>query len=125
MMGSMLAACDESPGEVVYHNSSKLKTYRGMGAKANKNSQSVRSRYGVTEHIFVPQGVEGRVVSTGSIHEVVPQLAQAVRQGFQDVGARSADAVRQMMQDEELRMERRSVGAQAEGNVHHLHSYEK
>jgi len=27
MMGSLLAACDESPGEVVFHNSSKLKTY--------------------------------------------------------------------------------------------------
>ena len=56
---------------------------------------------------------------------MVPQLAQAVRQGLQDVGARSALAVRTMMQQEELRMERRSVGAQAEGNVHHLHSYEK
>lgn len=88
MMGSLLAACDESPGEVVYQNSSKLKTYRGMGAKANKNSQAVRSRYGVTETLFVPQGVEGRVVSSGSVHDQVPLLAQAVRQGLQDVGAR-------------------------------------
>jgi len=83
------------------------------------------SRYGVTEDIFVPQGVEGRVVSAGSVHDVVPQLAQAVRQGFQDVGARSAALIRTMMRDGELRMERRSVGAQAEGNVHHLHSFEK
>lgn len=82
-------------------------------------------RYGVTEDIFVPQGVEGRVVSAGSIHQVVPQLAQAVRQGFQDVGARSASAIKIMMRDGELRFERRSIGAQAEGNVHHLHSYEK
>lgn len=65
------------------------------------------------------------MVSAGSVHEVVPQLAQAVRQGFQDVGARSATNVRLMMHDGDLRMERRSVGAQAEGNVHHLHSFEK
>lgn len=124
MMGSVLAACDESPGEVVYHNSSKLKTYRGMGAKANKNSQCVRSRYGVTENIFVAQGVEGRVVSTGSVHQTIPHMAQAVRQGLQDVGARSADLLRHMMRYGDITMERRSVGAQAEGNVHHLHSYE-
>jgi inosine-5'-monophosphate dehydrogenase len=125
MMGSIFAACDESPGDVVYQNSSKLKTYRGMGSTANKNSQSVRSRYGVTETIFVPQGVSGRVVSTGSVHEVVPHLAQAVRQGLQDVGAKSADEIRRMAQSGEALFERRSVGAQAEGNVHHLHSYEK
>lgn len=125
MMGSMFAACDESPGEVVFHNSAKLKTYRGMGAKANKNSETSRSRYGVTENIFVAQGVEGRVVSAGSVHDVVPHLAQAVRQGLQDVGAISRSHLHEMLRDGRLHMERRSIGAQAEGNVHHLHSYEK
>jgi IMP dehydrogenase len=125
MMGSLFAACDESPGEIVYHQGQRLKRYRGMGAKANKNSEAVRSRYGVTERIFVAQGVEGRVVSKGSLHTRVPELAQAVRQGLQDVGACSADVLRTWGGDGTLRAERRSVGAQNEGNVHHLYSYEK
>lgn len=125
MMGSIFGACDESPGDVVIQDGVKLKRYRGMGAKANKNSKSVRTRYGVTEDIFVAQGVEGRVVSSGSVHSVVPRLAQAVRQGLQDVGAISADELRRMCASGELRVERRSAGAQLEGNVHHLYSYEK
>lgn len=125
MMGGVLAACDESPGEVVIQNGIKLKRYRGMGAKANKNSEAVRSRYGVTEKVFVPQGVEGRVVSSGSVHEKLPFLAQGVRQGLQDVGASSADRLRVMSFTGDLGMERRSAGAELEGNVHHLYSYEK
>lgn len=125
MMGSLLAACDESPGEMVYQDGVKLKRYRGMGAKENKNSKSARSRYGVTEKIFVPQGVEGRVVSAGGVGVVVPKLAQAARHGLQDVGAFSADRLRQMAMLGELRAERRSSGAQLEGNVHSLYSYEK
>ena len=125
MMGSMMAACDESPGDVVSQSGVKLKRYRGMGAKANKNSKAVRTRYGVTEDIFVAQGVEGRVVSSGSVHSVVPKLAQAVRQGLQDVGAWSAEDLRDMCYNGDLRVERRSAGAQLEGNVHHLYSYEK
>jgi len=123
MMGGLMAACDESPGETVTHNGVKLKRYRGMGAKTNKNSQTVRSRYGVTETIFVPQGVEGRVVSSGSVNSVVPRLAQAVRQGFQDIGIISVDALR--ANEWAVHAERRSAGAQLEGNVHHLYSYEK
>ncbi len=125
MMGGLMAACDESPGETVIHNGVKLKRYRGMGAKTNKNSQTVRSRYGITESIFVPQGVEGRVVNSGSVHTVLPILAQGVRQGLQDVGAKSADQLRSMLHMGQLQMERRSAGAQLEGNVHHLYSYEK
>ena len=125
MMGGLMAACDESPGETVVQNGVKLKRYRGMGAKTNKNSESVRSRYGVTESIFVPQGVEGRVVNSGSVHSVLPKLAQGVRQGLQNVGATSADRLRAMCNSGELGMERRSAGAQLEGNVHSLYSYEK
>jgi inosine-5'-monophosphate dehydrogenase len=123
MMGGLLAACDESPSETVIHNGVKLKRYRGMGAKTNKNSQTVRSRYGVTENIFVPQGVEGRVVNSGSVNAVIPRLAQATRQGFQDIGAISVDAIQSGKCL--VYAERRSAGAQLEGNVHHLYSYEK
>lgn len=125
MMGSVFAACNESPGEVIVQNGITLKKYRGMGAKANKNSEAVRSRYGVTEDLFVAQGVEGRVINTGSVNTVVSKLAQAVRQGLQDVGAGSADSLRQLVRAGEVCMERRSIGAQYEGNIHNLFSYEK
>ncbi len=91
MMGRLMAQCDESAGETVIQGGMKVKCYRGMGAKANKNSQCVRTRfvlvlssqlfiyltairYGVTETIFVPQGVEGRVPQTGSVHDIIPKL---------------------------------------------------
>ena len=116
-----MAACDESPGDVLEESGLKLKRYRGMGANANKNSKSVRTRYGVAEQIFVPQGVEGRVASSGSVHEVVPRLAQAVRHGLQDIGAKSADQLREFLRDGEVRFEKRSTGAKLEGGIHHLY----
>jgi IMP dehydrogenase len=128
MMGRIMAECSESAGETIIQNGVKLKRYRGMGARANRNSQAVRSRYSqhtLNESIFVAQGVEGRVAHAGSVHEVVPRLAQAVRQGLQDVGARSTDALRILARNGQLRCERLSHGAQLEGKVHHLLSYEK
>lgn len=126
MMGRIMAECDESAGETVVQNGVKVKCYRGMGAKANKNSQSARSRYGVLkESIFVAQGVEGRVPQTGSVHDVVPRLAQAVRQGFQDIGVNNMQVLRRLTREGQIRAERLSHGAQLEGQVHHLHSYEK
>ena len=31
MLGSLLAGCEESPGEVVFTNGKQFKRYRGMG----------------------------------------------------------------------------------------------
>ena len=50
---------------------------------------------------------------------------QAVRQGLQDIGAIDIQAAHQMISDGSARMEVRSSGAQAEGNVHDMHSYTK
>jgi IMP dehydrogenase len=55
----------------------------------------------------------------------VPFLMQAVKQGLQDVGARSVGEVHGLLESGELTMEVRSNGAQAEGNVHDMHSYSK
>lgn len=55
----------------------------------------------------------------------MPFLAQAVRQGFQDLGARSIAAVHEAMASGIVRVESRSSAAQAEGNVHDLHSFNK
>lgn len=48
MVGSMLAGTDESPGQILYKDGVKLKTYRGMGSKAaaqTREQSTSKSRY--------------------------------------------------------------------------------
>ena len=50
---------------------------------------------------------------------------QAVRQGLQDLGAKGLPAACDLLSSGELHLEVRSGAAQAEGNVHDMHSYSK
>ena len=50
---------------------------------------------------------------------------QAVRQGLQDMGVCSIPAAWDALHGEELTLEARSSAAQAEGGVHHMHSFDK
>lgn len=125
MMGGMLAGTDESPGEFIFKEGVRLKRYRGMGAKAvlqtRMKGQATKSRYCVgKKDIFVPQGVSGCVLSKGSLDEYIPHLAQAVRHGFQNIGAKTIEELRRMVY-----VELRTPSAQREGMVHDLYSYEK
>ena len=128
MMGSMLAGTDESPGEIIYKDNVKLKTYRGMGSKAAANvrtslSNNVKTRYldNSEKSVFVAQGVSGCVVSKGPIGEYIPYLVKAIKHGFQDVGVKCLKD----SEKNQVKMELRSMGAQREGMVHHLYSFEK
>jgi IMP dehydrogenase len=131
MMGSMLAGTNEAPGEVIYKDGVRLKTYRGMGSKGAANDRSKnlasKSRYCDTnkKSTFVSQGVSGCVVSKGSIQDYIPYLRKAVKHGIQDIGSKSIDDVRIKIMKGDIRMEIRSPGSQREGMVHHLYSYEK
>ena len=40
MFGSLLAGCEESPGELVFLNGKQYKSYRGMGSLAAMSSRS-------------------------------------------------------------------------------------
>ena len=55
----------------------------------------------------------------------IPFLAQAVRQGFQDMGVRGIPAAHAALAGGATRLEARSGAAQAEGNIHDMHSYSK
>ena len=61
----------------------------------------------------------------GSIYRYLPYITQALRQGFQDIGARNVPMLHGMLNSGELRFDTRSPAAQTEGGVHSLHSYEK
>ena len=64
MIGSLVAGCEESPGETIIFNGRKFKTYRGMGSlEAMENGSKDRYFQSGVESVkkLVPEGIAGRV----------------------------------------------------------------
>ena len=97
MIGSLLAGCDESPGELIFVNGKQYKSYRGMGSIGAMSSRGKKSyskdRYFQAEvdndEMLVPEGVEGRVAYRGPLSAVAHQLVGGLRQSMFYVGART------------------------------------
>ncbi|USQ77168.1 IMP dehydrogenase [Ornithinimicrobium cryptoxanthini] len=95
MMGSMLAGCEECPGELIFVNGKQFKSYRGMGSLGAMSSRGKKSyskdRYFQAEvssdDQIVPEGVEGRVAYKGALSNVVHQMSGGLRQAMFYVGA--------------------------------------
>ncbi|HEX9726838.1 MAG TPA: IMP dehydrogenase [Vicinamibacteria bacterium] len=84
MIGGLFAGTDESPGETVLYQGRTFKTYRGMGS-LGAMSEATRDRYfqqDVEATKLVPEGIEGRVPSKGSLAGVVTQLVGGLRSGM-------------------------------------------
>ncbi len=103
MLGSLLAGCDESPGDLVFINGKQFKSYRGMGslgaARSRGRGQSYsKDRYfqgGVTDDHFVPEGIEGQVPYRGPLGAVAFQLVGGLRQAMMYVGAPTVPELQQ------------------------------
>jgi IMP dehydrogenase len=96
MLGSLLAGCDESPGELVEIDGRKYKAYRGMGSLGAMQSRGEKKSYSKDRYMqddvlsddkLVPQGIEGRVAYRGSLSQVVHQLIGGLRSGMGFAGA--------------------------------------
>ena len=89
MIGSLFAGTDESPGEEIFVEGRRYKTYRGMGSiGAMKAGSSDRYFQNDTKKL-VPEGVEGRVPFKGSVGDVVYQLMGGLRSGMGYTGSRN------------------------------------
>jgi IMP dehydrogenase len=94
MLGSLLAGCEESPGELVFINGKQYKTYRGMGslgamqsrAKGSRLEGNSRGRYFQSDVFaddrLVPEGIEGQVPYRGPLAAVAHQLVGGLRAGM-------------------------------------------
>ncbi|WP_430591553.1 IMP dehydrogenase [Humidisolicoccus flavus] len=100
MLGSLLAGCDESPGDLVLVNGKQYKTYRGMGSlgalqtRGKKTSYS-RDRYFQadvpTDEQLIAEGIEGQVPYRGPVATVAYQLIGGLRQSMFYTGARTIE----------------------------------
>lgn len=93
MIGSLLAGCEESPGESEVYQGRQFKVYRGMGSLAAMGqSHGSRDRYFQTDaQKLVPEGVEGRVPYRGIVSETVYQLMGGLRSGMGYCGTHNID----------------------------------
>lgn len=87
MMGSIFAGTEESPGEEIYVEGRKFKTYRGMGSLGAMKSGSGDRYFQNETKKFVPEGVEGRVPFKGFVGDIIYQLVGGIRSGMGYVGA--------------------------------------
>ena len=108
-----------------YSSFTRVKAYRGMGSLDAMEKGSEARYLGDQVKLRVAQGVSGTVRDKGSIHKLIPYLMVGVKQGFQDMGAKSPLEAWSLIESGLLRMETRSGAAIKEGGVHDMNSYEK
>jgi len=89
MLGSLLAGCEESPGDSEIYQGRRFKVYRGMGSIAAMNEGSKDRYFQEDNKKLVPEGVEGRVPYKGSLSETIYQLLGGVSSGMGYCGCRS------------------------------------
>lgn len=93
MLGSLLAGCEESPGEIYEVHGKRYKKYRGMGSLGAMLKGSSDRYFQDRNKKLVPEGVEGSVQYKGKLCEVVFNLTGGIRQGMGYLGARTIDDI--------------------------------
>jgi IMP dehydrogenase len=96
MLGSLLAGCEESPGELIFINGKQFKSYRGMGSLGAMQSRGTNKSFSkdryfqddvVSDDKLIPEGIEGQVPYRGHLAAVAHQLIGGLRQGMFYSGA--------------------------------------
>ncbi|MCW2811603.1 MAG: guaB [Friedmanniella sp.] len=96
MLGSLLAGCEESPGDLIFLNGKQFKSYRGMGSLGAMASRGRSASYSKDRYFqgdvtadsqLIPEGIEGQVPFRGPLAAVAYQLIGGLRQSMFYTGA--------------------------------------
>ncbi len=96
MLGSLLAGCEEAPGDVVFVNGKQFKSYRGMGSLGAMQSRGEAHSYSkdryfqddvLSDDKLIPEGIEGMVAYRGPLSAVAHQLVGGLRVAMGYAGA--------------------------------------
>ena len=98
MLGSLLAGCEESPGEMEIYQGRSFKVYRGMGSLGAMAKGSKDRYFQEDNKKLVPEGVEGRVPYKGMVSETVYQLMGGLKAGMGYTGCRSIEELHEKAQ---------------------------
>jgi IMP dehydrogenase len=94
MAGGLFAGTEESPGDTIFYEGRKVKSYRGMGSiEAMKEGSKDRYFQDAEEEVakLVPEGIVGSVAYKGHVNEVIYQLVGGIRAGMGYCGASSIE----------------------------------
>lgn len=94
MLGSLLAGCEESPGETEVYQGRQFKVYRGMGSLGAMAKGSKDRYFQEDNKKLVPEGVEGRVPYKGAVSETIYQMCGGLRSGMGYCGTPDVEALR-------------------------------
>lgn len=94
MMGSMLAGCEEAPGDTEVYQGRQFKVYRGMGSLGAMQKGSKDRYFQTNNKKLVPEGVEGRVPFRGAVSETIYQMMGGLRSGMGYCGAHNIEELR-------------------------------
>ncbi|MDT0443625.1 IMP dehydrogenase [Streptomyces johnsoniae] len=104
MLGSLLAGCEESPGELMFINGKQFKSYRGMGSLGAMQSRGEQRSYSKDRYFqdevadddrLVPEGIEGQVPFRGPLASVVHQLVGGLHQSMYYLGGRTVPDIKE------------------------------
>lgn len=121
MLGSVLAACDESAAPVEMIGGRRYKKHRGMASPGAIREGGIL-RYGLelTRQTIIPQGVEGLVPASGPVSRAMNDLIESLRISFEDVGCASLAHLHQKVDKGEVCFELYSPAAKKEGEPHDI-----
>ncbi len=94
MLGSLLAGCEESPGETEVYQGRQFKVYRGMGSLGAMAKGSKDRYFQQDNKKLVPEGVEGRVPYKGPVSETIYQMMGGLRSGMGYCGCATIEELR-------------------------------